>query len=258
MRRSCKIGAEAISKTMSRSRHLKTESQFLATMEHEVKMKGADHLAYPPVVAAGNNSTIIHYISATGAVEPSDLLLMDAGCEYHGYSSDITRTWPTDGTFSDPMKCMYEAVLSTQRKLMKTITPYSSTVDGLYNQMMDILGEQLVSTGLVSDADKNLLKARAHDFCPHHVSHYLGMDVHDTPLIPKNRPLEPGMVITLEPAIYVPRHKAGLVRPEFLGLGVRIEDDLLITEDGVELLTAGCPSTVQDVEELVGGGEEEG
>merc|ERR1719433_2315855 len=110
---------------MMRSRQLETEGQLLASLEFESRMAGASHLAYPPVVASANNATIIHYISATSQLSPGDLVLVDAGCEYHGYSSDITRTWPAGGVWSDPQLCLYQAVLDTQLRLISSIQPAS-------------------------------------------------------------------------------------------------------------------------------------
>jgi len=248
MRETCRIGSEALTATISRSQRLVTEGQVLANLEYEARMSGASHLAYPPVVASGNNATIIHYISATGQVNPRDLLLVDAGCEYHGYSSDITRTWPAGGVWSDPQICLYEAVLDTQISLIKTICPGISTVDSLYRDMQKTLGKHLQQLGLIEEGAK-YLSARTHEFCPHHVSHYLGMDVHDCSKESKNQPLTPGMVITLEPGCYVPHGKSN-VDPRWWGLGCRIEDDILITESGMEILSSDCPKHVEDIKNL--------
>ena len=190
---------------------------------------------------------------------------MDAGCEYHGYASDITRTWPAGGNFSDPQQCVYEAVLDTQQRLISSIVPGVTTIDGLYRDMQvitcqsgraiiffvqNILGKNLQSIGLIDPKEEKYMSARTHEFCPHHVSHYLGMDVHDCGKASKKQPLLPGMVITVEPGCYIPAGKS-TVDVRFRGIGCRIEDDLLITEGGVEVMSEGCPRTVQELEAIM-------
>ena len=172
MTESCRIGAEAIKTAISQSRRLQTEGQILATIEYHCKMKGACYLGYPPVIAAGNNSTVIHYINATSHVTPSDLVLVDAGCEYHGYNSDITRTWPAGGSWTDQQLQLYQLVLDTQTSLIAGIVPGVTTIDSLYRDMQTLLGKHLTSVGLI-EKDAQYLTARVHEFCPHHVSHYL-------------------------------------------------------------------------------------
>jgi len=249
MRETCRIGSEAMKRTISRSKELNCESQFLASVDYESRMQGANFLAYPPVVAAGNNANTIHYIASTSAVKPSEFVLMDAGCEYHGYASDITRTWPAGGTFSDSQQSVYEAVLDTQQRLIASIVPGVTTIDGLYKDMQDILGKNLQSVGLI-DKNTEYLTARTHEFCPHHVSHYLGMDVHDCGKASKRQPLQPGMVITVEPGCYIPASK-GSVDLSFRGIGCRIEDDVLVTDGGVEVLSRGCPKEVKELMDLI-------
>ena len=248
MRETCRVGSQALARTMARSRELQTEGQVLASVEFEAKMSGACHLAYPPVVAAGNNATVIHYIAATSQLDRAELLLVDAGCEYHGYTSDITRTWPAGGVWTDPQLCLYEAVLDTQLTLINNIQPGTTTVDSLYRDMQTILGKNIQQLGLIEKGAEHL-HARTHEFCPHHVSHYLGMDVHDCSKASKTQPLTAGMVITLEPGCYIPHGKAK-VDPRWWGLGCRIEDDILITEAGAEVLSSDCPKLVDDIKKL--------
>jgi len=249
MRKTCEIAATALNTTISKSRHLTSESQILASVDYECRMRGADYLAYPPVVASGNNANTIHYIACTSATNPADLVLVDAGCEYHGYASDITRTWPVGGSFSDPQLCIYQAVLETQQELLANIVPGVTTIDGLYRNMQEYLGKNLQSLGLI-DKNSEYISARTHEFCPHHVSHYLGMDVHDCAKASKKQPLQPGMIITVEPGCYIPAHKTA-VDERFRGIGVRIEDDILITDSGVEVLSKGCPKDVDELQKLV-------
>jgi len=249
MKTSCAIGAESMKRTIKRSAEFSYESQFLACIEYESKIQGANFLAYPPVVAAGNNANTIHYIAATDVVNDTDLLLIDAGCEYHGYASDITRTWPVGGRYSDAQQAIYEIVLDTQRKIIDSIVPGTTTVDGLYGKMQAFLGRNLQEIGLI---DKNVeyLSAKTHEFCPHHVSHYLGMDVHDCGKVSKKTPLVPGMIITVEPGCYIPSNRI-TIPVQYRGIGCRIEDDILITNDGVEILSRHCPTDIDEIQNLL-------
>lgn len=254
MQESANIASQAIKETIHQTKHLSTEAQINACIEYKCKMGGAEFLAYPSVVAAGNNANTIHYIANTGSLQEDDLVLVDAGCEFHGYSSDITRTWPVGGTFTGPQKCVYEAVLDTQEQLIKRISSATVSIDGLYSLMLEILAKNLIEIGLISSKIDALKVSRAtRQFCPHHVSHYLGMDVHDTPLVSKCQDLMPGMVITVEPGVYIPRNNT-CVEECFRGIGVRIEDDVLVTNDGCEVLSSGCPKSVQEIEDLIRGG----
>ncbi|RZC33528.1 Xaa-Pro aminopeptidase 3, partial [Asbolus verrucosus] len=246
MQESCDIASEAIVKTVGASRPGMSEHQIFATVDYECRMKGAEFLAYPPVVAGGDRANIIHYINNNQIVDDGDMVLMDAGCEYHGYSSDITRTWPINGKFNRHQRELYEVVLDVQTKLIKLCQTFP-TLDSLFDSMCVLLGKGLQQIGIIPKILSNqaLIKA-AYQFCPHHVSHYLGMDVHDTPLITRNIKIRPGMVITVEPGVYLSRkHK---LPKEFQGLGIRIEDDVLITESGPVVLSRRCPKTVEDVE----------
>ncbi|KRT80604.1 Peptidase, partial [Oryctes borbonicus] len=235
MQKSCDIASEAIIKTVTSSKPGISEHQIFAKMDYECRMNGAEMLAYPPVVAGGNRATTIHYINNNQLVSSGDMVLMDAGCEYHGYSSDITRTWPINGKFNQVQRCIYEAVLDVQKDLIKMLENFPS-LDKLFDYMCLLLGQRLQEVGLISkNADTNYIIRTSFQFCPHHVSHYLGMDVHDTPTVPRSIKVVPGMVVTVEPGLYF--HKNLRVPKEFRGLGVRIEDDVLITENGPVVLT---------------------
>ncbi|XP_021937310.1 probable Xaa-Pro aminopeptidase 3 isoform X2 [Zootermopsis nevadensis] len=203
MKASCKIASDAINATIASSYPGITEHQLFARVDYECRMTGAEYLAYPPVVAGGDRANIIHYINNNQVVSEGEMVLMDAGCEYHGYSSDITRTWPVDGRFSQPQRDLYEAVLSVQTELIRMCATLPS-LDNLFHAMCTLLGQHLQELGVLSSrATEEELSRAAYSFCPHHVSHYLGMDVHDTALIPRSVPLEPGMVITIEPGKFI-------------------------------------------------------
>lgn len=186
-------------------------------------------------------------------MKDGELLLLDAGCDFHGYSSDITRTWPIGGKYSPHQKILYEIVLDVQRRLINLASEHQEnkiSIDGLYNNMLSFLREHLVAEGLIpSDFTTEAQLAKCREFCPHHISHYLGMDVHDTTLVSRSNPLLTNMVITVEPGIYIPETNTD-VPEEFRGIGIRIEDDVLISKHGCEVLTQQCPRDVQELENL--------
>lgn len=248
MQKTCDIASDAIVKTIEFSKPGLSEHQIFANVEYECKMNGAEYLAYPPVVAGGNRANIIHYINNNQVVSDGEMVLMDAGCEYHGYSSDITRTWPINGTFNPQQAAIYEALLSVQTDLIKLCYDFPS-LDHLFESMCLLLGKQLKEIGLIPrNASSSTVMKTAYQFCPHHVSHYLGMDVHDTPTVTRSIKLQPGMVITVEPGVYISHNHR--VPKEFQGMGVRIEDDVLITKDGPVVLTRKCPRTLAEIEKL--------
>lgn len=249
MKKSCKIISAAISKTIKISKPKINEHHLFATVDYECRMNGAEFLAYPPVVAGGKNANIIHYITNNQIIQDGDMVLMDAGCEYHGYSSDVTRTWPINGTFTQEQKILYEIVLDIQNILIHKLKELPS-LDQLYHDMCSLLGKRLQECGLIpKHLNKRELFSTVYSYCPHHVSHYLGMDVHDTGKISRNLKLQPGIIITIEPGIYV-NPKNQFAPPEFVGLAVRIEDDILITENGPIILTEDCPKEIFKIEAL--------
>ncbi|XP_070167671.1 xaa-Pro aminopeptidase 3 [Polyergus mexicanus] len=249
MRESCQIASDAIIKTIQSSKPEMSEHQLFATVDYECRMRGAEYLAYPPVVAAGRHANIIHYISNNQIIRNGDLVLMDAGCEYHGYSSDITRTWPISGKFSPEQRVLYEIVLDVQKNLIETLKNMPS-LDNVFRHMCFLLGKRLQEINLIpKNIDEEKLLTAAYTYCPHHVSHYLGMDVHDTGKISRSIRIQPGMIITIEPGIYI--SPKNLHAPShFHGLGIRIEDDILVTENGSEVLTKNCPKEIAEIETL--------
>ncbi|XP_064609057.1 xaa-Pro aminopeptidase 3-like isoform X2 [Liolophura sinensis] len=250
MKRSCEIASEAFQSVMQFSCPGVNESQLYAKVDFECRMRSAEFLAYPPVIAGGDRANIIHYINNNQIIHAGELVLMDAGCELHGYSSDITRTWPVSGQFSAVQRLLYEAVLAVQESCIQQCTTQNS-LDDIFFHMLDKLGHQLKTIGLIpqnSNKDSRLRAAR--QFCPHHLGHYLGMDVHDTAGISRQTKLQPGMVVTVEPGIYIPASTT-TVPAEFRGIGIRIEDDVLITDSGQTVLTEKCPKHPDDVEAMV-------
>ncbi|GAB1606958.1 xaa-Pro aminopeptidase 3-like [Argonauta hians] len=251
MKNSVDIASESLMKVMEFSRPNMNESMMVAKMDYECRVRGAQYLAYPPVVAGGNRANTVHYVSNNQIVRDGELVLMDAGCELHGYTSDLTRTWPVSGKFSKPQEKIYNAVLRCQELCLK-MCRNTFTLDNIYTEMLAILGCELKTLGLIdSNLNGNQLMSAARKFCPHHVGHYLGMDVHDTPTVSRRINLEPGMIVTIEPGIYVPETNMQ-VPPEYRGIGVRIEDNVLVTSSAPVILSSNCPKTVADIEDLVG------
>ncbi|XP_034950313.1 xaa-Pro aminopeptidase 3-like [Chelonus insularis] len=249
MKKSCDIASAAITKTIEVSKPGMSEHELFAIVDYECRMNGAEHLAYPPVVAGGKNANIIHYIKNNQIVNRKEMVLMDAGCEYHGYSSDITRTWPIDGTFTPQQRILYEIVLEVQKSLIKKVEEFI-TLDQIFYEMCRLLGKRLQEIGLIpKDFSSEKAVSAAYSYCPHHVSHYLGMDVHDVGKVTRSLQTKPGMIITVEPGIYV-NPKNELALPEFYNLGIRIEDDVLIGESGSIVLTKNCPKEIEQIESL--------
>ncbi|KAL1243442.1 Xaa-Pro aminopeptidase [Trichinella spiralis] len=214
MRKACSIGSEALAETMRYTRHCRNENVLVAKMDLELRLRGAKQLAYPPVVAGGPRANIIHYLDANQIIEENDLILMDVGCEVGGYVSDITRTWPVSGVFSKPQSIFTEL------------------------QNAGLLSDKLTAQQAFNAVDQ---------ICPHHVGHYLGLDVHDTHTVPKDIPFQTGVVITVEPGLYFPSDCVD-VPEEFRGIGMRIEDDVLVTSAGVEVLTDRCAKSKSDLQ----------
>lgn len=244
---SAEIASKSLVEVMKYCKPGVNEAHLYAKMEFECRTRGADYLSYPPVVAGGARANIIHYISNNQIINNGELVLMDAGCEYHGYTSDLTRTWPVSGRFTPEQKQLYDAVLATQEACLKMCTTDYS-LDDIYREMLIVLGHQLQSIGIIpSDIRKKDILSLATKFCPHHVGHYLGMDVHDTSEISRQIKLKPGMVITIEPGVYIPVTQDH-VPPQFRGMGIRIEDNVLITETSPTVMSNMCPKSTKEIE----------
>ncbi|XP_077984975.1 xaa-Pro aminopeptidase 3-like [Glandiceps talaboti] len=253
MRKSASIASQAFINVMKYSKPLVNESDLYARIDYECRVHGAEILAYPPVVAGGNRANTLHYISNNQVVKPDELILMDAGCEYHGYASDVTRTWPVSGRFSLAQRTLYEMVLDVQLKCLKMCSLPNMTLDQIYNAMLKMFGQHLQDLGILPKSfDENVRRKYASIYCPHHVGHYLGMDTHDTPRVARNIKLQPGMVITIEPGVYIPFGDSHAPQ-DYHGIGIRIEDDVLITDEGAEVLTAKCPKQADDIEKVLAG-----
>ena len=220
------------------------EYQIEAAIDRRFRTMGATGPAYPTIVASGDNATILHYIENSRRLAAGDLVLVDAGCEVEGYASDVTRTFPVSGRFTRPQKRLYGAVLAAQEKAIAALKP-GAAWDAPHAAAREVLLDALIDFGLLRGRRATLKrKNAAQRFAVHHTSHWLGLDVHDRGRYRDEagapRKLEPGMVLTVEPGLYVrPDEKS--VPKEYLGIGIRIEDDVLVTESGSRVLTNGAP-----------------
>jgi len=210
---------------------------------------GAQAVAYPSIVASGPNACVLHYRDNNRQAQASDLLLIDAGCEVDGYASDITRTFPVSGKFSGEQKAIYELVLATQLACIDAVQPGRMFHD--YHEVAErVLAQGLIDLKLCEGTLEGVLESGAYkQFYMHRAGHWLGLDVHDVGLYRidgESRRLEPGMVLTVEPGCYI--RPADKVPEEFWDIGVRIEDDVLVTAAGNENLTGSTPKTVADVD----------
>ncbi len=231
-----------------------SEQELEGLIEGEFRRGGATRFAYPSIVAAGSNGCVLHYHDNDTTIADGDMLLIDAGCEYAGYAADITVTWPASGRFSEAQKNVYEAVLRVQRAVIDLVRP-GATFKQLNEAACKLLLEEMKTLGLVdaSKSTEELLEAKAYmPYYMHSIGHWIGMDVHDVGAYGKerSRPFEPGMVITVEPGIYISPDAEDA--PEALrGVAVRIEDDVAVTADGSRNLTFGLPRTVEEIQDFM-------
>ncbi|XP_023948956.2 xaa-Pro aminopeptidase 3 [Bicyclus anynana] len=252
MKETCYIGSQAVNLAMACTKPGMSEHAVSAVLEYSCRMAGAEHGAFPPVVAGGARATHIHYVANNQLLEQRDMLLVDSGSQRWLYNSDISRTWPVSGKFSKHHRILYELLLAVQKRLIELLGSQRPPLDVLFEHMCRLLGTQLQQEGILPrDIDANELIGRAYRLCPHHVSHYLGLDVHDAPLVRRRVPVRAGMVVTVEPGIYI-RPDDLSVPPEFRGVGIRIEDDVLVTDGEPLVLTDHCVKEVDDIEAIVG------
>jgi Xaa-Pro aminopeptidase len=254
LRRAASISAEAHTAAMRAARPGTTEREIEAVIDYTFRRRGGSGPGYTTIVGAGANATILHYIENEATLEPGQLLLVDAGCEVDGYTADITRTFPAGGRFSEPQRRLYQAVLDVQLAAIEAVKP-GATLDAIHDQVVHGLTSHLVALGLLEGEVPALIESGAYKaFYMHRTSHWLGIDVHDVGFYSVDgvaRPLAPGMVLTIEPGLYVAEDAK--VPPEYRGLGVRIEDDIAVTDTGHENLTAATPKTVAEIEQLTAG-----
>ncbi|KAJ3028109.1 hypothetical protein HK097_006029, partial [Rhizophlyctis rosea] len=244
MKRAGEITGKAFVEMMRATKAGVTEHQIEASGEFSMKMQGARGMAYVPVVAGGKNAGVIHYVRNDMKLRDGDLVLVDAGAEYGHYVADVTRTWPVSGKFTPAQRKLYSAVLKAQKHCISLIKPSTTTLDTLHNESHSILKQELstIFNRPVRDGEMQKLY-------PHHLGHWVGMDVHDTEGVMRGRRLEKGMCITVEPAVYVPDEER--YPEEFRNIGIRIEDDVLVGDTGPVVLSESVPKEVEDVERVM-------
>ncbi|HEY8279741.1 MAG TPA: aminopeptidase P N-terminal domain-containing protein [Bdellovibrionota bacterium] len=259
IRKNCRNSAIAHRKAMELTKPGQFEYQVEAEIEFWFRYGGADDLAYASIVAGGNNATVLHYKTNREQFKDGDLLLIDAGGEMDLYASDITRTYPVNGKFSKPQKELYEIVLKAQKAAIAAVKPGVRFAD-IHKLTVDVLVEGLLKLGLLKGKLEEIVKDRKNygSFYPHNTSHWLGMDVHDCGdyFLPDQSsiPLEVGNILTIEPGLYISSDRTD-VPAEYRGIGIRIEDDVLVTASGSEVMTSEAPKEIAEIEAIVGTGK---
>jgi Xaa-Pro aminopeptidase len=254
MRKAADIAVEAHNVAREMAKPGVYEYEIQAEMERIFRKHGALGPAYPSIVASGANSCILHYIENNRQMQDGDLLLIDAGCSYDYYNSDITRTFPVGGKFTDEQKILYELVLSAQKQAIAQVKP-GNAYNSIHDTALRVLVEGMVELGILKgEVDKLIEEEKYKPYYMHRTGHWLGLDVHDVGVYQhgKDNPLilQPGQVLTVEPGIYIvpgakPAEEQPQVDQKWMGIGIRIEDDVLVTEDGCEVLTAGVDKEVR-------------
>jgi len=253
MRRSANIAASAHQRAMQKVHPGKMEYEIEAEFLHEFYRFGAQAPAYTSIVAGGANACTLHYNANNSRLNDGDLLLIDAGCELDGYASDITRTFPVSGKFSAAQKDVYELVLAAQAAAIAQVRP-NQHWNAPHEAALDILVQGFIDFGWCKGSKDAVLESGAYrQFYMHRTGHWLGLDVHDAGEYKDKsgawRVLEPGMVLTVEPGCYI--RPADNVPEHFWNIGIRIEDDALVTADGCDILTITAPKTIADIETVM-------
>ena len=252
MRKACKISAEAHVEAMKFVKPGMTEQEIEAFYQYEFSKRGGRFSAYTPIVAGGENACVLHYVENSKPLKDGELLLVDAGCEFELYASDITRTYPINGKFTEPQLAIYEVVLEAQLKSIEAISTNNNVMDA---QIISekVITQGLIDLGILQGSMDELHEAGAfRDFYMHKIGHWSGIDVHDAGDYMEDgnyMKFKPGMVTTVEPGIYI--SSSADVEDKWKGIGIRIEDDILVTANGNENLTAFVPSNPREIEALM-------
>ncbi|MCQ8890699.1 Xaa-Pro aminopeptidase [Pseudoalteromonas carrageenovora] len=252
MREGCEISARGHMRAMRYSHPGATEFQLEAELHHHYAMNGAPHPAYGTIVGSGDNANILHYTQNSDVLKDGDLVLIDSGCELQGYAADITRTFPVNGQFSEPQAALYNIVLKAQEVAFEEVKP-GGFMSHANKRAMQVMTQGLLDLGILTgDFDELMAKGACKEYYMHGLGHWLGLDVHDVGDYKQNnveRAFEPGMVLTIEPGLYISEDSNA--PQQYKGIGIRIEDNLLITESGHENLTLSVPKTINDIELLM-------
>jgi Xaa-Pro aminopeptidase len=256
MRHAIAISKSAHEAAMRNARGGMAEWEIEALVNYQFRKFGSAGPSYPSIIASGPNAATLHYINNDREMRAGELLLIDAGCEYDFYASDVTRTFPIGARFTPLQRDLYEIVLAAQLKSIETIRP-GVKFDDPHDAAVDVLIEGMCNVGLFKESPAEVReKSLFRRYYMHRTSHWLGMDVHDVGLYRvagESRKLEPGMILTAEPGIYIAPDDT-TAPAEFRGIGIRIEDDVLVTFEGHEVMTAAVPKSVAEVEALTTAG----
>ncbi|GHO51017.1 aminopeptidase P N-terminal domain-containing protein [Ktedonospora formicarum] len=256
IREASRISAKAYSEVLKALKPGMYEYEVQAILSYVYQQNGSPRHGYAPIVGAGANATIMHYDKNNSQMQDGELVLIDSACEYQYYSSDITRTYPINGRFTPAQRTLYELVLKALESATAMVKP-GITLTDIHNHTVEILTTGMVELGILKGDVKQLIADKTYQpFYGYFTCHWMGLDVHD--LGPYKRSgawdedpkLEPGMIFTIEPGIYIPAETQD-VNPEFWNTGIRIEDDILVTEQGYENLTSGAPKTFAEIEALI-------
>lgn len=253
MRRAAEISARAHVRAMRACKPGMYEYELEAELMHEFIKHGARYPAYSSIVGSGRNSCILHYVANDRKIHVNDMVLIDAGCEYQNYASDITRTFPASGKFSGEQRAIYDLVLESQLAALKTVKP-GVVWTTQQEVVVKVLTQGLIDLGILKGRCDSLIEQKAYlPFYMHRSGHFLGLDVHDCGryrIHHKWRKLAPGMVFTIEPGLYISADIKG-VHKRWHNIGVRIEDDVVVTSKGYDILSQDAPKTADDIEALM-------
>ena len=256
MRIAAAISVEAHNYAQEITKPGRYEYEIQAEMERLFRLRGGIGPAYPSIVASGSNACVLHYIENNRQMQDNELLLIDAGCAYGYYNADITRTFPVGGKFTPEQKALYEIVLSAQSSAIAQVQP-GNPYNSIHDTAVRVITEGLVELGILKgEIDKLIEEEKYKPFYMHRTGHWLGLDVHDVGIYQHGESaqiLQPGQVLTVEPGLYIvpdtkPAEDQPEIDPRWSGIGIRIEDDVLVTTTGHEVLTAGVPKAIQELE----------
>ena len=257
MRRGAAITAEAHGEAARLAQDGRYEYELEAVLNYTFRRRGGAGAAYGTIVGGGANAATLHYIANNQPLRDGELVLIDAGVEFEGYASDVTRTYPVGGTFQGPGRAIYQAVLASQQAALAACKP-GATLNGIHNAALRTLVEAMIALEMIPGPVDDAIEEESYrPYYMHRTSHWLGLDVHDAGSYSQGgepRVLEPGMVLTVEPGLYIARDAEDSAVSDFRGIGVRIEDDVVITSDGHENLNSAIPKAPDEVEAWVRGG----
>jgi Xaa-Pro aminopeptidase len=253
MRNAAEISARAHADAMRACRPGMMEYELAAVLKHRFYSEGCQNVAYPPIVGGGDNACVLHYVNNNQPLRDGDLVLIDAGGEFNHYAADITRTFPVNGRFTPEQKALYELVLAAQQAGIDAVAPGQPFI-AVQEAIVNVFITGFIDFGwLPKDVGDQQVEAFCKKIYPHSSGHWLGLDVHDMGAYwhhGESRALVPGMVLTVEPGLYIP-HGTTEVPEEWWGMGIRIEDDILVTEQGNDNLSQDAPKTVVDIEAVM-------